>query len=109
VDHRVKTFEDEATRAFAFLVELGCERHASAAGEPPHRPFAQTVAFHGPDVRVETTLVLEFGGDDSVATTLATTNGIHRFPELVARKGHEMRRALATHAEEVRRLLATAG
>jgi hypothetical protein len=109
VDYRAKSFEEEATRAFAFLAELGCERHASGVGEPSRRPFAQTIVFHGPDVRVETTLVLEFGGDDSVVTTLAIPDGLHQLPELVARKGHEMRKALATHAGEVQRLLATAG
>lgn len=109
MDHRVKTFEDEATRAFAFLGELGCEHQGSAAGEPSHRPFAQTVTFHGPGVRVETTLVLEFGGDDSVATTLAMTDATYQLPELVARKGHEMRKALAIHAGEVQRLIATGG
>ena len=78
VNYRVKSFEGAATTAFAFLTDLGFEHSTSHSGDQSRRPFALTVAFVHPSARVETMLVLESMGDDSVETSVNTLDSVHR-------------------------------
>ena len=108
VDYRIETFEGQASTNFGFLTARGCTQSSTRTGDDSRRPFSLTVTFHGAEVRVETMLVLEVAGDDSVVTIVETLGERWELPSASAHKGHEMRKALMSHADEVRQILAAA-
>jgi hypothetical protein len=100
VDHRIKTFEEEARGAFAALTSRGFQVESSELGTPDRRPFTKTVRFTRGLDWVATSLTLGFMGEDAVSTVVEL-NGTHReLPPAVAHKGHEMRNALAVQSRE---------
>lgn len=105
VDWRVKTFESEARAAFDYLVEDGFTVDVEPSGDPARRPTRVELRFLSSAACVETRLVLGLAGEDEVVTDLVTTSGSNEIGTAPAHKGHEMRKALHSHAEEVRRLL----
>ena len=105
VDWRVKTFESEASAAFAFLLKQGFTASTDPSTDAERRPTSIAVKFVGADSTVETALSLGLAGEDGVYTALLTTDGSFELGPSVAHKGHEMRKALLTHAAQVRDLL----
>ena len=106
MDYRIKSFESEAVRKSAFLSELGFVSSAELPEDAHRRPLAVKTTFRTSDVEIETALVMEFGGDDAVVTTVRTVDGERRLKPRAARKTHEMTKALSEHAKAVRALLA---
>ena len=105
MDWRVKTFESQATEAFAFLLDQGFIAAAESPSDVDRRPATVAVRFIGPDTSVETALSLGFAGEDGIHTTVLTTEGSSEFGPSVAHKGHEMQKALQAQAAQVRTLL----
>jgi hypothetical protein len=66
------------------------------------RPIALTVTFIGAMSTVETSLTLAPVGEDYVRTTISSVHGVRELTPLVARKGHELRKALCVLAEQTR-------
>jgi len=107
MDHRTKSFPSMALDAFAFLNDLGFFSSTEVPDDTNRRPLAITARFHRSDVEVETALVLEPGGEDAVCTIVRSTAvGEQALSPRVARKGHEMTKALRAHSAEVQALLA---
>jgi len=107
VDWRGKSFESEARAAFAALTDQGFTVDSEPAADWRRRPAKITVRFQGGQETVETSLVLGFAGEDGVQTVLHTTTGSSDFGPTVAHSGHQMKKALAEHAEAVRTTLAS--
>jgi hypothetical protein len=105
MEWRVKTFESQATEAFAFLLDQGFIAAAEFPSDVDRRPATVAMRFISPDVRVETALSIGFAGEDGIHTTVLTTEGSSEFGPSVAHKGHEMQKALQTQAAQVRTLL----
>ena len=103
----MRTFESEARAAFAALMDHGFTVDSEPAADLSRRPAKITVRFQGREETVETSLVLGFAGEDGVETSLRTTTGSSDFGPTVAHSGHQMKKALAEHAEAVRTALAT--
>ena len=104
VDWRVKNFELEAGAAFAFLLDQGFTASTETPTDAARRPSSVVVKFVHADATVETTLSLGFAGEDSIYTILFTVDGSSELGPSVAHKGHEIRKALAAHATQVRDL-----
>ncbi len=107
MDWRVKSFESEALAAFAYLVEAGFTVGSEPVADATRRPAKVAVRFQRNEATVETSLVLGFAGEDGVHATLLTTTGSSDFGPTVTHSGHEMKKALAEHAEAVRTALAS--
>jgi hypothetical protein len=105
MDWRVKTFESQATEAFAFLLDQGFIAAAESPSGVDRLPATVAVRFISPDTSVETALSLSFAGEDGIHTTVLTNEGSSEFGPSVAHKGHEMLKALQTQAAQVRTLL----
>ena len=105
MDWRVKTFESQATEAFAFLLDQGFIPAAESPSDVNRSPATVAVRFISPDTSVETALSLGFAGEDGIHTTVLTTEGLSEFGPSVAHKGHEMQKALRMQAAQVRTLL----
>lgn len=107
VDFREKTFEAEARKRFGFLVRAG---FALLPSEPSRatdrRPRTVQVTYESDRARVETCLVLGFGGDDGVVTFVDSTEGSFEFGPMNAHKGHAMRKALEVQSAQVAEALA---
>lgn len=109
VDWRIKSFEAQARSAFAFLTADGFALEMEPGGDHSRRPTALTLRARSVDATVETSLVLGFAGEDGIHTILQTVSGRSEFGPTVAHKGHEMEKALRTHAEGVRAALSQQG
>ncbi|MFN8191856.1 MAG: hypothetical protein U0R78_15730 [Nocardioidaceae bacterium] len=107
MDWRVKSFESEARAAFAALTDQGFTVGSEPAADLSRRPVKITVRFQGRKQTIETSLVLGFAGEDGVQTSLLTATGSSDFGPTVAHSGHQMKKALAEHAEAVRTVLAS--
>ena len=108
MDIRRKTFVAEATRRLGFLVE----EHGFAGPEITQDgdyPLLLRVIYHRGDLDVIETLLLSYGGEEYVTTTLLRQNPARR-AELAAGTAHtgfQMRRALDRHAQALRELFAS--
>ena len=105
VDWRIKTFDREVASAFGFLTETGFEHSVEPPNNVGRLPCSTTVRFRTPETVVEVSLTLAFAGEDAVETSVQTVDGNHRLGPSVARKGHEMRKALREQAVAARRIL----
>jgi len=105
MDWRVKTFEPQATKAFAFLLDKGFIAAAESSPDVERRPATIAVRFVGAGTTVETVLTLGFAGEDGVHTTVLTTEGPSEFGPSVAHKAHEMEKALRAQAAQVQDFL----
>jgi hypothetical protein len=113
VDVRVKTFAAEAAARLAFLCQdlgfVGPEVDDHGGGYP----VVISLRFHRPSALVEVSLVLAYGGEEYVTTTLVVDHEgrAGQSSEVgsdTARTGFQMRRALDRHASALRRVLAGA-
>jgi hypothetical protein len=108
MDYRVKSFARGAVNRFAFLID----EHGFTGPEiqddyrPLHRR-AISVTYRRRNTTVATFLVIGYGGDESVTTTLAThqANGPAHLAEDTAHTGYQMRRALDRHSDAIRAAL----
>ena len=102
MDFRQRSFASQATAAFGDLSGLGFgEAQVEDPADPNRRPINHRVISLRPDTRVEVSLDLAFGGEDTILTTLEGIDGRTTFGPNVARKGREMRKALAEQAAAV--------
>jgi len=102
VDHRLETFEAEARHAFGFLAERGFIPTVELPEDMTRRPIVLTARFIGAMAAVEPSLSLAIDGEDYVKTTINSVDGTRELAPLVARKGHELRKALGVLAEQAR-------
>ena len=106
VDFREKTFAAEVADRFRFLVdEAGFTALRVDAPAHDRRPRSLRVAYVSTGARVEVSLDLAFGGEESVSTLLETGTGRWDFGPSVAHKGHAMRKALTAQAQQVAEVL----
>lgn len=105
MDWRLKTFESQATVAFAYLLDQGFIATAESSPDVNRRPATVAVRFISADATVETTLSLGFAGEDGVHTTVLMTDGSSEFGSSVAHKGHEIQKALGAQAAQVQNFL----
>jgi len=111
VEIRRRTFVAEATARFAFLLTdhgfVGPEVEQS--GE---YPLLLRVRYHRIEVDVEETLILYYGGEETVSADLVFTDEVsgaltrETVSTHTAHTGYQMRRALDLHARELNNLLA---
>jgi hypothetical protein len=111
VDVRVRTFVAEASgRLEAVLEGLGFVG-PEVVGEGGAFPLVMTVRYHRVDVAVRSRLILAYGGEEYVDTSLlwadGDSGGIRRVEvgEDSAHTGYQMRRALGRHAQAVSEIL----
>ena len=106
----MKTFEAEAGGQFGFLCRdfgfLGPEFDGHGGGYP----VVLSVRYHRPMALVEVCLVLAYGGEEYVATSMAIDHEDGPLQRIeigsnTARTGFQMRRALGRQAISVRQAL----
>lgn len=109
VDVRVKTF---AAQAAARLIYLGREFGFVGPEIDDHGgsyPVMLSLRYHRPSTVVEVSLVLAYGGEEYVTTTLVVQqNGSPQRSEIgtdTAHTGYQMRRALDRQAHALRQQL----
>ena len=106
VDVRRNTFVAEATSRLEFLIR----QHGFVGPEITQDgdyPLVIHVSYHRSDLDVRETLILSYGGEEYVTTSLLHESAARR-TELsadTARTGFQMRRALDRHAQALRELL----
>lgn len=125
MDHRLKTFTDEACRQFDFLVAehdlAGPLREPVAASD--RRPLSLEVRYVSPSLTVTAALILGFGGEEEVDTGLVLRTaderiaaGVHQVAVAAglgpaqrisrsARTATQMRGSLAAQAAALRQLV----
>lgn len=110
VDIRRKTFVAETTSKLEFLLH----EHGFAGPEVIQHdeyPLVICVSYHRSELDVEETLILSYGGEEYVTTSVAhstPTPGSAKRTEIAADTAHtgfQMRRALDRHARELHKLL----
>jgi hypothetical protein len=110
VDARMKTFEAEARNRLDLLCAdsgfLGPQFDDHGGGYP----VVLSLRYHRPSGMVEVCLVLAYGGEEYVATSLTTGEGDQRQASEIgcdtARSGFQMRRALDRQAAALAQALA---
>lgn len=106
VDVRRKTFVAEATSRLEFLIQ----QHGFVGPEITQDggyPLVIHVTYHRSDLCVRESLILSYGGEEYVTTSLLHESAARR-AELTAGTAHtgfQMRRALDRHAQALRELL----
>lgn len=107
MDVRAKTFAAEAgSRLGAVVAELGFVG-PEVIGDPGAFPLVIEVRYHRAEVTVQCRLVLAYGGEEYVSTSLLWagdgSSDARRVEvgENTAHTGYQMRRALDRHAEAV--------
>jgi hypothetical protein len=106
MDFRQRTFANDVADRFRFLTESGfVAMPADAPSDLNRRPLSLRVIYVSPMSRVEVSLDMAFAGEDVVSTHLEAVSGRWEFGPNPARKGHEMRKALAVQAEQLATVL----
>ena len=99
VDIRIKTFPAEAQDHFGYLLTAGFSTPLVERIDSGRTQI--TVTYLGPGQRVETWLLLSYGGEEEVGTSLETTSRRREFGPQTAHSGHQMRKALQDQAAAV--------
>jgi hypothetical protein len=108
VDIRVKAFAQEAAERLGFLhTEFGFTHPEAVPDDLGAYPLLLRLRFNRPDVAVEISLVLSYGGEDYVASdfVVAGESGSTRRTHIgrnTAHTGFQMRRALDLQAAVLR-------
>ena len=105
VDWRVKNFDASARQAFAFLTDAGFTVGTEWPADVHRRPISLRVNFIGAETRVEASLSLGLGGEDYLQTRVVAVDGTSDLEPIIARKGHELRKALGSHGRQTKVLL----
>lgn len=108
MDARLQIFDGAVRSEFGALVAAGfLAAPAEEANAPNRRPYSRTFAFRSTRAEVTCSLVLAFGSDDEIVSTIQSVNGGRTEHRARADKGQAVRKAVAEHARQVVAELAT--
>jgi hypothetical protein len=108
MDAQIQIFDEAVRSEFGALVAAGfLAAPAEEASSPNHRPYSRTFAFRSPRAEVTCSLVLAFGSDDEIVSTIQSLDGARTERRARADKGQAVRKAVAEQARQAVAELAT--
>jgi len=100
VDKLVRQFLELVEQSSTAVLNHGFSKtQAETLGAPGHRPYSVRVTFTRGEFVITTKLVLEFAGDENLASEALRGDEVVFESSATAHKGQEIRKALTGHFE----------